>query len=177
MGMRTRTHKAALGLLALMPLAALAGCSLQLSAGTKDDIGSTAYSLTQVIHNSSTLDLTVVSVTADNGGTVQTGYPTTIKAGTDATFEATNSGNGVQMWVKLSAPTGSTLLVDSDVPKVNPNWSSASIASNIGLSLNSISIGKGDTPTADVTVDTCAGNQNCTTSTSTDPPIVRSTDG
>lgn len=175
--MTTFSTRPALALAAVVAAFALSGCSAQLADDTQDDVGSSEYSLTQVIRNNSGVDLTVDSVTADNGGAVESGYPTVVKAGTDGTFVAKNSGNGVQVKVTLSLSDGKTLLVDSDVPKVDENWSSADVPEASGLTIDAISIGGGDNPTADVTIATCADGKKCTTNTSTkDGPVVGSTD-
>ncbi len=121
------------------------------------------YSLTQTVMNSSDSPLTLQGLpTVDNGGTVTPGYPTIIQPKTSGVFKATNTGNGVQMWLHFTTPAGATVVVDSDVPKVDSNKFQVTITGP-GLSIDTTqsSIGSGDNATATATLNSCA--RSCTT--------------
>ncbi|MEJ2871250.1 hypothetical protein WCD74_26060 [Actinomycetospora sp. OC33-EN08] len=147
----------------------LAGCSSEPAPAPQDlGGGSGSYSLTQTLTNNSGTDLTVQSATADNGGTVEPGHPTVVRNGTAGTFRATNTGNGVQLDLTLTAGTGQILKVYSDNPRVSANWSAAVLTGTPGgMSTGAIAIDHGDSPTATFTLEPCAPNAQCTTQSST----------
>jgi hypothetical protein len=141
----------------------LAGCSQEPTGPAAEDLESSKpYSLTQTVQNNSTMDLTVQSVRADNGGAIDPGWPSVVRAGTSGTFRATNTGNGVQVWVTLLGTSGQVVIVDSDVHRVDSNTSNATLSgSQTDLSMGAISIGGGDNPAAAFTIDPCAANARC----------------
>ncbi|MEJ2868273.1 hypothetical protein WCD74_10880 [Actinomycetospora sp. OC33-EN08] len=149
--------------LCLAATVTLAGCSQEPSGPAAEDLdNSKPYSLTQTVQNNSTMDLTVQSVRADNGGAVTPGWPAVIKAGTAGTFAATNTGNGVQVWITLLGTSGQVVTVDSDVHRVDTNTSNATLSgSQTLLNMGAISIGGGDDPTASFTIDPCAPKATC----------------
>ena len=121
------------------------------------------YSLTQTVVNSSDSPLTLQGLpTVDNGGAVSPGYPTIIQPNSSGVFKATNTGNGVQMWLHFTTPGGAAVVVDSDVPKVDSNKFQVTITGP-GLSINTShsSIGSGDNATAATTLESCTSS--CTT--------------
>ncbi|MCD2189389.1 hypothetical protein [Actinomycetospora soli] len=150
--------------LCLAATVALTGCSTQPSGPAAEDLvdNSKPYSLTQTVQNNSTMDLTVQSVRADNGGTVTPGWPAVIRAGTSGTFAATNTGNGVQVWITLLGTGGQVVTVDTDVHRVDTNTGTATLSgSQTLLNMGAISIGGGDNPSASFTIDPCAPNARC----------------
>ena len=173
--MRSNATGSALAALALAATAftAAACSSATPGPGAQDLSNDKHYSLTQDVQNSSGVPLTVSSVTADNGGTVTPGYPTSIGGNASGAFVATNVGNGVQIKVTLQGADGQTVVVDSDVPKVDGNWSRATITGNgAGLSAGPINITGGDEPTATFLLQPCTGASTCSTSATTNyPPL------
>jgi hypothetical protein len=150
------------------PAAGQLGAQLLNSSGTltgKAATSSSDYSLTQTVQNNSNVPLTLQGVpTVDNNAVLQPGYPTVIAPKTSGTYKATNEGNGVQMWIHFSTPNGATIVVDSDVPKVNGNGFDHKIAgAGIGFDDKNTSIGGGDNPRAQVTLVSCTSD--CTTKT------------
>ena len=165
-----RTSRATISVaLAAAAAALVVGCSPAPGDEQGDFSSSGQWSVTLTITNNSATDLTVTSVRADNGGSVVAGHPTSIPANSPpATFRAINSGNGVQMWITLTGPDGQNLVVDSDVPHTDTNWSTAEFTgTTTGLSTGAISIGGGDNPTAAFTIDPCPQGR-CTTSSTTE---------
>jgi hypothetical protein len=151
---RTKTVIASLATLAA---AGVIGSAVVAGPGTVADaisgpaVGSSNYSLTQTVNNTTGETMTLTGITADNGATVQPGYATTIAPNTTEPYQATNSGNGVQLVLTFSTPSGASIKIDSDVPKVNQNWTEPLVTAD-GIVAGNASIGYGDTPTAAFTV-------------------------
>ena len=177
-------------MLTVLVTAGIAGCAAAPSLQTAVQAGSTAtnegsstnrtelgddspYSLTQIVQNTSDETLTLQGVpVVDNQATMQAGYPTTIAPKTSGTYKATNSGNGVQMWLHFTATGGATVSVDSDGHQHESNTFSDTISGpglSFGKSSNSF-IGSGHNPTAQVYLESCS--KDCNTSVETSGFIV-----
>jgi hypothetical protein len=132
-------------------------------ATATEPASSSNYSLTQIVQNNSDVPLTLQGEPiVDNNATVQAGYPTTIQPKTAGSYQATNKGNGVQMWLHFSTPDGAAIVVDSDVPKVNGNKFDHKITGpGVGFDDSKTYIDGGDNPKAQVTIDSCT--HGCTT--------------
>ncbi len=176
--------------LAVLVTAGIAGCAAAPGLQTAVQAGSTAtdegsstnrtelgddspYSLTQIVQNTSDETLTLQGVpVVDNQATMQAGYPTSIAPKTSGTYRATNSGNGVQMWLHFTTAGGATVSVDSDGHQHDTNTFSDTISGpglSFGKSSNS-SIGSGHNPTAQVYLESCS--KDCNTSVETSGFIV-----
>ena len=115
-----------------------------------------SYSLTQVVKNSSNVELVLQGApSVDNIATMTPGYPTTIGPQTSSSYIATNTGNGVQMVLKFqTADAHASLVIDSDVPRTNGNYFNDSISGS-GVGFGGASMTSGDNSTATVTIGSC----------------------
>jgi hypothetical protein len=150
-------------------------CSSAPNGPAAEDLTSSKnYSVTQTVTNNTSTTLTVVSATADNGGTVTPGYPSTIGPNSPGTFAATNVGNGVQLKVTFAVSNGQQLLVDSDVPRTNNNWSKATLSGPVAgvcATDQNIGINGGDNPTAAFILQPSKAGDECPQSASSIPDV------
>ena len=123
-------------------------------------------SLTVVVHNNSTNQALTLQgqPRVDNGALVQGGYPTSIAAQSSGEYLATNTGNGVQMWLSFAASNGATVTLDSNIPKVNQNSFDFKITGP-GLSFgvpgsSGTGMSGGDHATSTATLSDCASDCN-----------------
>ena len=139
----------------------------QFSTGT---LNSKSYSLTTDVENDTPVTLTLIAESLDNGATWEsTPLPTSLapdgQTGDSAVIKATNTGNGIHMWLTFQAPNGDTIQLTPNVPKVSPNTSFWNASGPNGLGLSHLenfttgrSIGTGDNPTATYKIDYCSPN-------------------
>ncbi|MFC5061904.1 hypothetical protein [Actinomycetospora atypica] len=168
-------HPALAAALAATAALTVTACSSAPSGPAAEDLTSSKnYSVTQTVTNDTPVTLTVESVTADNGGTVVPGYPGTIGPDSPGTFRATNVGNGVQMKITFSMSNGQKLLVDSDVPRTNNNWSTATLSGPVAgvcATDQNIGINGGDNPAAGFTLQSSKPGDECPQSASSIPDV------